>query len=258
MVLVDTHAHLYSTQFNADRKEMVQRLKATGVARVFLPNIDEESISPMWELCREWPGIFLPMMGLHPCHVGEDYEEVLDRIQEELRRQDYCAVGEIGLDAFWDKSSLPRQEVAFRRQIRWAKETELPIVIHSRDTLDDCIRIVREEKAESIGGIFHCFTGSSEQAQAIIDLGFYLGVGGVYTFKSSNLKDALSCIPIDYLVLETDAPYLAPVPHRGKRNESSYIQLVASRLAEDRGMTLEEVAIATTKNAERVFRRVLI
>ena len=254
MLLVDTHAHLYSSQFDADRDAMVDRMLEKGVSKVFLPNIDEDSIAPMLDLCSKWPGIFHPMMGLHPCHVGEDFEEVLGRMHSNLLSGDYCAVGEIGLDGFWDKSSLPRQEIAFRRQIHWANETGLPIVIHSRDTMDDCIRIVRDEKSDSLTGIFHCFTGTAEQAKAIIDLGFMLGVGGVYTFKSSPLKEALRDVPLESIVLETDAPYLAPVPHRGKRNESSYIPLIANMLAEDKGMPLETIAIITSRNAEKVFR----
>lgn len=237
---------------------MVERMQEKGVSKVFLPNIDEDSIEPMHTLCSKWPGIFHPMMGLHPCHVGEDFEEVLDRIHGHLVSGNYCAVGEIGLDGYWDKSSLPRQELAFRRQIQWANETGLPIVIHSRDTMDDCIRIVLEEKNDSLTGIFHCFTGTAEQAQAISDLGFMLGVGGVYTFKSSPLKEALRNVPLECIVLETDAPYLAPVPYRGKRNESSFIHFIASMLAEDRGVSLDQLARITSSNAEKVFRISLI
>lgn len=252
---VDTHAHLYVRQFDPDRDEVLARMLESGVGMAFLPNIDLESIPAMHALCAAWPDHCVPMMGLHPCHVGEDWREVLAEMEQWLERRDYAAIGEIGLDAYWDKTTLPRQEEAFRAQIRWAIGRELPIVIHSRETMDDCIRIVEEEYAPGLKGVFHCFTGTAAQAARIVDLGFYLGVGGVYTYKNSGLEQALTNISLDWLVLETDAPYLAPLPCRGKRNESSYIPLVASRLAEDRGVSLEEVAGRTTANAGRLFGR---
>jgi len=255
MLFVDTHAHLYSRQFEADRDLILDRMVGSGVGKALLPNIDLESIPAMHALCDSRPEVCIPMMGLHPCHVGEDWVEVLRVMDEWLDRRPYAAVGEIGLDAYWDKSTLPRQEEAFRVQIRWANARGLPIVIHSRETMDDCIRIVEEERSAGLGGVFHCFTGTAGQAERIIAMGFFLGIGGVYTYKNSGLAAALSAIPMDWLVLETDAPYLAPLPHRGKRNESAFIPLIATRLAEDRGLGVEEVARMTTANARRLFPR---
>jgi TatD DNase family protein len=253
MHFIDTHAHSYARQFAHDLEEMILRFKAAGVKKVFLPNIDQDSIEPMMSLCAAYPDLFIPMMGLHPCHVEENYGEVLLSMEERLFEGGYCAVGEIGLDAFWDKTTLSRQEVAFRKQIQWANELDLPIVIHSRDTLDECIQIVAEEAKSGLRGIFHCFTGTAEQAVRITGLGFKLGIGGVYTFKNSNLNTALAEIALADIVLETDSPYLAPVPYRGKRNESSYIPLVAAQLASDRGIAIEEVARVTTDAAGQVF-----
>jgi TatD DNase family protein len=255
MLFVDTHAHLYSRQFEADRDLILDRMVGSGVGKALLPNIDLESIPVMHALCDSRPEVCIPMMGLHPCHVGEDWVEVLQVMDDWLDRRPYAAVGEIGLDAYWDKSTLPRQEEAFRVQIRWANARGLPIVIHSRETMDDCIRIVEEERSAGLGGVFHCFTGTAGQAEQIIAMGFFLGIGGVYTYKNSGLTAALSAIPMEWLVLETDAPYLAPVPHRGKRNESAFIPLIATRLAEDRGLGVEEVARMTTANARRLFPR---
>lgn len=254
-MFVDTHAHLYVRQFDQDRDAVIARMVESGVGKAFLPNIDLESIPAMHELCAAWPEHCAPMMGLHPCHVSEDWREVLAEMAQWLDLRTYAAIGEIGLDAYWDKTTLPRQEEAFRVQIRWAIARGLPIVIHSRDTMEDCIRIVREEFAPGLKGVFHCFTGDAGQAARIVEMGFYLGIGGVYTYKNSGLDQALAEIPLDWLVLETDAPYLAPVPYRGKRNESAYIPLVAARLAADRGITAGEVAQRTTANAARLFER---
>ncbi len=253
MDFIDTHAHAYARQFGHDLEEMIHRFQVAGVIKVFLPNIDLDSIGPMHSLCTTHPQLFIPMMGLHPCHVEENYAEVLGVMEEFLENGAYCAIGEIGLDAFWDKTTLPRQEVAFRHQIQWANTLDLPIVIHSRDTLDECIQVVTEEAQAGLRGIFHCFTGTADQALRITELGFKLGIGGVYTFKNSNLKESLADCPLTDLVLETDAPYLAPVPYRGKRNESSFIQLVAAQLAMDRGVELEEVARVSTEAAGQVF-----
>lgn len=250
---VDTHAHLYVRQFDADRDEVMTRLMDAGVSHVFLPNIDMESIPAMEALCGAYPDQCRPMMGLHPCHVEPNFLEVLAEMEQLLDQGGYWAVGEIGLDAYWDKTSLPRQEEAFRMQIRWANARSLPIVIHSRETMDDCIRIVQQEAAPGLKGIFHCFTGTAAQARAIVELGFCLGIGGVYTYKNSGLKEALEAIPLEALVLETDAPYLSPAPYRGKRNESAYIPVIAARLADDRGLPMDEIARVTTQNAARVF-----
>lgn len=253
-MFIDTHAHLYVRQFDQDRPAVMQRLQDVGIERVFLPNIDETSIPGMLAMQRDYPGMCYAMMGLHPCHVEPDWEEVLGRIRTHFDEGDYIAVGEIGLDAFWDKTSLPRQELAFREQIRWANELGLPIVIHSRDTMDACIRVVQQEASADLRGIFHCFTGTSMQAAEITEMGFKLGIGGVYTYKNSGLRESLAHVPLHHLVLETDAPYLAPVPFRGKRNETAYLRYVAEALATDRGISLEEVARATSDAALEVFR----
>jgi TatD DNase family protein len=251
---IDTHAHLYVRQFDSDRQAVVERLTKAGIDYVFLPNIDEASIPSMLEMVRAYPGVCYPMMGLHPCHVEPDFEQVLTRMRASFDRESYIAVGEIGLDAYWDKSSLPLQELAFREQIRWANELALPIVIHSRDTMDECIRLVREEAGPLLRGVFHCFTGTASQAAAIVEMGFKLGIGGVYTYKNSGLRDSLAAIPLDQLVLETDAPYLAPVPFRGKRNETAYLLHVAEALAADRGISAQEVGMLTSVAAREVFQ----
>ena len=231
-------------------------MEEANVDMAYLPNIDAESIPAVRHLVEAFPDRCRAMMGLHPCSVQEgDVAEQLNPIYRELRRGGYWAVGEIGLDAYWDPQALPRQREAFATQIRWALEVDLPIVIHSRDTMDECIEMVTSAQSGSLRGVFHCFTGTAEQARRIVDLGFYLGIGGVYTFKNGGVQQAISDIPLDHVVLETDAPYLAPVPHRGKRNEPSYVRLVAARLAEDRGLTLEEVAVRTSQNAEQLFAR---
>lgn len=253
--LVDTHAHLYVRAFDTDRSEVIHRMRMAGVGRAYLPNIDLSSVEPMMALCRDRPGVCFPMLGLHPCHVEVDFEEVLDRMKILLEEHAVVAIGEIGLDAYWDKTSLPRQESAFRQQLRWGLDRELPVVIHSRETLDDCIRIVGEEGNGRIRGIFHCFTGDLLQAERIAGMGMYIGIGGVYTYnKSHELRDVLSRFPLDHVVLETDAPYLAPVPFRGKRNEPAYVRQVAEALAADRDLTLEEFARITSRNADLIFR----
>lgn len=254
-LLVDTHAHLYVRAFDADRPEVIHRMRMAGVGRAYLPNIDLSSVEPMLALCRDWPGVCFPMLGLHPCHVEVDFEEALDRMKILLEEHPVVAIGEIGLDAYWDKTSLPRQETAFRQQLRWGLDRDLPVVIHSRETLDDCIRIVGEEGNGRLRGIFHCFTGSALQAERIAGMGMYIGIGGVYTYnKSHELREVLRRFPLDHVVLETDAPYLAPVPFRGKRNESAHVRQVAEALAADRDMTLEALAGITTRNANSIFR----
>jgi TatD DNase family protein len=193
-------------------------------------------------------------MGLHPCSVGENYEKELSIVEEWLGKRSFKAIGEIGIDLYWDKTFFEQQKIAFKRQIQWAKTLNIPIVIHARDALDEIIEIVKSEKDERLSGIFHCFSGTVEQAQAIMDLEFYMGLGGVLTFKKSGLDKVAASIPMDYLVLETDAPYLAPMPYRGKRNESSYIKYVGKKLAEIKGISIETVSEITTKNALCVFK----
>lgn len=251
---VDTHAHLYSAEFEADRTEMVKRSLESGVKAMYLPNVDKNSIDGMLALEAEFPGNLFPMMGLHPCSVQpEDWQEQLGIVKEWLDKRHFCAVGEIGIDLYWDKSTLDIQVEAFRIQAAWAIEKDLPIVIHSRESIDILIGLVREMKVPEFRGIFHCFSGTEEQAKAIIELGFLLGIGGPLTYKKSTLPDAIRNIPLEHIVLETDSPYLPPTPYRGKRNESSYISLIGSKLAEIKEIAVEEIAATTTRNARRLY-----
>ncbi|MGB0862054.1 MAG: TatD family hydrolase [Saprospiraceae bacterium] len=253
MVMVDTHTHLYAEQFDEDRAEMIVRAIEAGVSRFYLPNIDSNSIAGMMELEKQYPNQFFPMMGLHPCSVKADYKKELDIVEKWLNDRPFVAVGEIGIDLYWDKTFFEEQKDAFRTQIKWAKELNIPIVIHARDALDVIIDIVTEEKDDTLNGIFHCFTGTEEQAQKIADLDFYMGLGGVLTFKNAGLDKIAVNIPLNKIVLETDSPYLAPKPKRGKRNETAYILYVAKKLAEIKGLSLEEITKITTQNANKVF-----
>lgn len=254
--LIDTHAHLYHKQFDADREEMLRRALDAGVTKLFLPNVDHESIAAMDELTAAYPDRCFAMMGLHPCSVGESNAQAMEEVERLLRTGRYCAVGEIGIDLYWDKTWLTQQQDVFRQQVRWAKEMQLPIVIHCRDSFDEVITIVEEENDDRLSGVFHCFTGSPEQAQRIIALGgFFLGIGGVITYPKGGLFETMREVGPEHCVLETDAPYLAPVPFRGKRNESGYIPHIAAKLAEAVGRNVEDIARITTANAEQLFKR---
>lgn len=251
---IDSHAHLYVDQFDADLSEVVKRSLAADVTKVLLPNIDIESIDRMFSLCDSYPDFFHPMVGLHPCSVKDDFEEVLKKIHPYLDDNRVVAVGEMGTDLYWDKTFINEQKKAFDIQCHWAIERELPIVIHCRESIDLTIELVRKLQTGNLKGVFHCFGGSLEQAEAIIDLGFMVGIGGVSTFKkSSTLRDTIGQIPLDSILLETDAPYLSPHPYRGKRNESSYIPLIAEIIAASHEVTLDEVAEFSTNNAKRLF-----
>ncbi len=254
--MIDTHAHIYLDAFQDDRQEMMDRLSAAGVEEVYLPNIDLDSIPQIHSLVSMYPAICKPMMGLHPCSVRDDWKEVLGKIETELDRGGYVAVGEIGLDGYWDKSTLPWQEEALRTQIRWANDRHLPIILHTRDTMDRCIEIVSEELKAGLTGIFHCFNGTADQARRIVRMGFYLGIGGVYTFKKAEMDKHLADIPLDHLVLETDSPYLAPVPYRGKRNEPAYLASIVSKLSLDRNCSADEIIRITNRNARTVFQQI--
>lgn len=254
MELIDTHSHLYLDHFKDDRQEVIDRCRHAGVSKVLLPNIDLETIDQLHALCDIDQDMFIPMMGLHPCSVKDDYKSVLKQLKRTLFEGSYCSVGEIGIDLYWDKSTLSIQQEALREQIGWAKELGLPIVIHARDSYDEIFEVVDELNDERLSGVFHCFTGNVEQAQHIIGYdNFMLGIGGVATFKNGGLDKVLPHLGLDHLILETDAPYLAPVPFRGKRNESSYVRLVADRLAELCEVSTEEVAKQTTANAKLLF-----
>jgi TatD DNase family protein len=257
MHLIDTHTHLYAAQFDEDRKAMMERAFAAGVRQFFLPNIDSDSIESMLQLEAEYPGQCFAMMGLHPCSVNANYKSELETVKKWLDRRAFSAVGEIGLDLYWDTTYVEEQKAAFRIQIEWAKTLGIPIVIHTRDAMDLAIDIVEEHKDDRLEGIFHCFSGSLEQALRVIDLGFYLGIGGVLTFKNGGLDKVIAeqAIGLEHLVLETDAPYLAPTPRRGKRNESAYLKLIAEKLAAVKELDYEEVSRQTTTNARHLFRR---
>lgn len=255
MEMIDTHTHLYSEQFDEDRDAMIQRALNEGVKRFFLPNIDSKSIAGMKALVEKYPNNCYPMMGLHPCSVGENIEQELALVEKELASNKYIAVGEIGIDLYWDKSFQHEQEMAFKKQIEWAKKLELPIVIHCREAFDEILSILDEVNDEQLSGIFHCFTGSLEQANHILNYGdFKMGIGGVVTFKNSGLDKVVEQLNLKDLVLETDAPYLAPVPFRGKRNESAYVSRVAEKLAEIFQLPLAKIAQQTTVNALEIFK----
>ncbi|RLD18566.1 MAG: hydrolase TatD [Bacteroidetes bacterium] len=250
---IDTHAHLYLSQFDEDGDAVVDSALQQDVKKILLPNIDNSTVRQMLDMEEKYEGVCYAMMGLHPCSVDANYRDQLKMMEEWLEKRQFLAVGEIGTDLFWDKTFKDEQEACFRAQVGWARERGLPVVIHSRETLDWNISIIEEEQDGALKGIFHCFNGTVEQAERITGMGFYMGLGGVVTFKNSGMSEIVPHIDPNYCVLETDAPYLTPVPHRGKRNESSYIPLVAKRVAEYWNMTVEQVADITTENAVRVF-----
>ena len=254
MIFTDTHTHLYLKQFDEDRAEVMKNAQNANVERIFLPNVDEDTIGPMNQMASDYPGICFPMMGLHPCSVEQNFKEVLGRMRTQLDTGNYVAVGEIGIDLYWDKSTLGIQVEAFKEQISWAKELNLPIVIHARDSFDEIFEVVDEMNDDSLRGIFHCFTGNQQQANHILGYGgFLLGIGGVVTFKNGGLDKTLASVDLKHLVLETDAPYLSPVPFRGKRNESAYIPYVAGKLSEIYSTSVEEIAKITTENSKLMF-----
>lgn len=253
-MLIDTHTHLYSEQFQEDRTAMIQRAIAAGVERMYLPNIDLASIDGMHALEKEFPNNCFAMMGLHPCSVDENWEDVLAKMKQHLEKRPYVAIGEIGIDLYWDKTFMEQQKAAFRTQIRWAKEMGLPIVIHARDSFPEIYEVLDEENDERLKGIFHCFTGTIEDVNKIKAYGgFYFGIGGVVTYKKSELPDVIPHIPLDRLLLETDAPYLPPVPFRGKRNESAYVVHTAEKIAEILGFPMMQIRDVTTQNALSIF-----
>ncbi len=253
MIIVDTHCHLYSEEFITDIDAVISRAKSQGVAKFYLPAIDSSSLEAMFALENRYPNEVFAMMGLHPCYVKENYKTELQIVADELARRDFVAVGEIGLDFYWDKIFATQQHEAFELQMQWALDKKLPIVIHTRNAMQETINMVKPFAAKGLTGIFHCFSGSYESAKQIIDMGFMLGIGGVITYKNSGLPDALANIPSSFFVLETDAPYLSPVPFRGKRNESSYLQYIIEKLADTKQISVEEMANITTENAERLF-----
>ncbi len=253
MNITDTHTHLYSSQFDEDRNEMIQRAFDAGVSRFFIPAIDSSYTESMLELEKNYPDNVFLMMGLHPTSVKENYEEELVHVKEQFDKRDFYAVGEIGIDLYWDKTFLKQQQDAFKRQIQLAKEKNLPIVIHCRDAFDEIFEVLETEKDDKLFGIFHCFTGTLEQAHRALSFNMKLGIGGVVTFKNGKIDKFLNEIPIEHIVLETDSPYLAPTPFRGKRNESSYTTNVIDKLVDIYGLTFNEIAEITTQNSKDVF-----
>ncbi len=254
MTLIDTHTHLYEEQFHADRTEMIQRALDNGVTKMIIPNVDSGTIDGMMELVHLFPNVVFPMIGLHPCYVKpESYRQELETVRRYLSvRNDFVAVGEIGIDLYWDKTTLEIQKEAFELQCDWAIEKKLPVAIHSRDSTYVLLDILKKRKINP-PGVFHCFTGSPEEAAEILKLGFYLGIGGVVTYKNTHLRDTLKSVSPDRIVLETDAPYLPPVPYRGKRNESAYTKIVAETLCSVYEKGLDEIAAITTRNAADLF-----
>lgn len=252
-MIIDTHCHLYLEEFKNDIAEVLKRAESEGVGKFYLPGIDSSEIGHMLALEQSFPGKCIAMMGLHPCYVKENYEEELALVNDWLSKRKFAAVGEIGLDFHWDKTFVTQQYEAFRIQIEFALEHKLPIVIHSREAMQESIDVVKEYTTRGLRGIFHCFGGGLQHAQEIIDTGFYLGIGGVLTYKKAGLAEVLEHIGLEHLVLETDAPYLTPVPFRGKRNESSYLKYVIEKLALIKKVSVEEVTAVTTANAEKIF-----
>lgn len=250
--LIDTHAHLYLADFELDRSMMLDRAKQAGIEKIFLPAIDSSTHTSLLQMETDFPWC-KAMMGVHPCSIKENYQEELAIAQQYWDKRNFVAVGEIGLDFYWDRTFEKEQYEAFRIQIEWALEKNVPIVIHSRQSTLDCVRVLKEYKNSALRGVFHCFSGSLEEAQEIIKLGFYLGIGGVITYKNAGLGAVLEKIDLAHLVVETDAPYLTPAPHRGKRNESSYIPLIAEKIATVKAEKEGKVAEITTQNAENLF-----
>ena len=253
MNIIDTHTHLYLKQFNEDIDFVIKRSNDVGVNKFIFPAIDSSHFDSMHSLKNKYPDNIYLMSGLHPTNVKENFKDQLEFVVNSLKTQDYVAIGEIGIDLYWDKTFLKQQQETFRFQIRLAIKHDLPIVIHCREAFDEIFEILDRENCNKLRGVFHCFTGTLEQAKRAIDLGFVLGIGGVVTFKNGGIDKFLNQIDLKHIVLETDSPYLAPVPHRGKRNESSYIMYVVEKLSEIYGLSKEEIADITTKNAEKVF-----
>lgn len=254
MQFIDTHSHMYLPQFSDDVDDTVQRAKQSGVTKIILPNIDHETISATDGLANAYPELFVPLMGMHPTHVKDGYEKNLDAILHHADAGNYKGIGEIGIDLYWDKTFFEQQRLAFIRQVNYAIEKDIPFIIHARDSFDEIFDALKEINQAAYKGVFHAFTGTKEQADKVVEMGFLLGIGGIVTFKNSGLAESIKKVDLAYLVLETDSPYLAPVPHRGKRNESAYVTLVAEKIATIKNVPLSEVAEITTHSASKLFK----
>jgi len=251
--MIDTHAHIYLKELEPERAVMIERAKAAGVQRIYMPAIDSSEMDSLLETEQQYPDYCVAMMGLHPCYVKENYQDELALVENWLGKRQFAAVGEIGLDRYWDRSYDQQQLEAFRQQMEWALKYKLPVVIHTREAMEATIETVRPFAERGLRGIFHCFGGTVQEAEQIIEMGFDLGIGGVLTYKKSGLAEVMQNIPIEALVLETDAPYLSPVPYRGKKNEPAFLPLVAQRLAEVKGLELTEVIERTSQRALEIF-----
>lgn len=255
MELFDTHSHIYMPEFDADREEVVARARAAGVIGIILPNVDLQTPPLLGALCDRYPDLCHPAMALHPTEVGLQYAEAMKQVEHLLETGHYVAVGECGMDLYWDRTFRCEQQTVLAQHLRWARDFRLPAIIHCREAFDDTIQLVEAAQDGSLTGVFHCFSGTAEQARRVTDAGFAIGIGGVVTYKKSVLGDVAKAVGLEHLLLETDAPYLAPVPFRGRRNESAYVALVAEKLAEILEMSVEEVASVTTCHARRLFFR---
>jgi TatD DNase family protein len=253
MTMIDTHSHVYLMEFEADREMMKERALNIGIAKILMPAIDSSTHDEMLELEKKDPSFYISMMGVHPCSIKAEYADELKIARDHFEKRKFIAVGEIGLDFYWDKTFTQQQYDAFHQQIEWALHFDVPIVIHSRESTDECIAVVKEHQNGKLKGVFHCFSGNAVQAAQVIDLGFYLGIGGVVTFKNSGLDKVMETVSLDHVVLETDAPYLAPVPFRGKRNEPSYLKYVLDKLSVIKNVDQQKIAEITTLNAQKLF-----
>lgn len=254
MQLIDTHTHLFLPEFDSDRDQVILSAKENGIEKILLPNVDILTIEPLLNLVDKYPDFCFPMMGLHPTSVNKNFKQELKTVENWLKQRSFSAIGEIGIDLYWDKTFQSEQEEAFRCQIELAKKYDLPIIIHARESFNEIFKIMDEVNDDKLKGVFHAFTGNEIQAEKIVEWGFKIGIGGIVTFKNSGLDKVVNNIDINHIVLETDSPYLAPVPKRGKRNESAYIIYIAEKIAEIKNITLEEVAAITTNSAKQVFR----
>ncbi len=253
---IDTHAHIYSKEFDLDREDVLSRCLDLGISKIYMPNVDHTSVDAMLEVEHKHPDQCISMMGLHPCSVKKDFEKELYKVEEWLSKRKFAAIGEMGTDLYWDKTLWEEQAEAFTIQIGWAKKYKLPVVIHCRESIDQTIELLAPLADQKLKGVFHCFSGTYEQAKKITEMGFYLGLGGVSTFKNGGMDVVIPDLDLDTIVLETDSPYLAPVPHRGKRNSPAYIPLIAARIAELKRISIEELQSMTTLNAQRLFNQV--
>jgi len=252
-MIIDTHTHIYDEAFDQDRHKVIERAQYEGVEKFVLPNIDSTTIAKVLEITAEYPDDMLPLMGLHPTSVKENYQEELNTIEVELDTHKYYGVGEIGIDLYWDKTFLKQQQIAFQTQLQWAKKRRLPVSIHIRDAFDEALEIVKQEQSPDLKGVFHCFSGNLKQAKQAVDFGFHLGIGGVVTFKNGKIDRFLHEIPIEHIVVETDAPWLAPAPYRGKRNEPAYLKLIVKKLAEIYQIKEHELECMIYHNAMDLF-----